>query len=154
VIAARMGLGLTRNAIIGKLSRLPDHLRPIFAPRAPALRARVIPAVFVVPAEPVELPAPVREPDPEPEAVLVKPETEGATLKDISPFGCRWICDDPLPGMMEHALMCAADKRPGSSFCAYHHSLAFLPFTRSAVGKRRFQLSPMSSARAQTAAQA
>lgn len=138
VIARHMGLGLTRNAVIGKLFRLPDHLKPVRRPQSPVMPV-VVKAQRLAPpikAKPVERPAPA----PEPVGPPVKPDTEGARLMDIATNGCRWVTEDAPRGGMSDAIMCAAPKRQGSSFCAWHHQIAFLPFTRSAMGKRRFQL--------------
>jgi len=133
-IARRLGGGLTRSAVIGKLHRLglcggrkPCAPRAaVSAPSTPGLRARPGPASSkIVWLEPV-LDA----------AVIVAPAGAGSGsppsapgakyLRDMGPRECRYGLGDPGIGAGHLQLFCAAPTQ-GHAYCAHHRAIAILP---------------------------
>lgn len=109
--ARRIGkhLGVSANAVIGKLHRLGVKRRPSASTRAvgPA-RAKRPPVAAVAPAAPI-----VRR-LPEPPAVVTP-----KTLLDLDPIDCRWpVGDYPYR-------FCAAPKIDGGAYCGHHRAMAF-----------------------------
>lgn len=107
-IARRLGGGLTRNAVCGKLNRMNGRegsdRKPKPKPQGRMLFSR---APFV--------------PLPEPPPPVDEPESLRISLADIGPNMCRWIALDPLvdPSMCGHPAQ--------GSLCPYHRSRAFQP---------------------------
>ena len=137
-IAAELGLGVTRNAVIGKVHLLGLAGRPKAAvPTAagsrtkPKLVAR--PAVEETPATepvfdtvvaPVPVPmkpfvAPVASND------VVIPATERVTIMDLRESSCRWPMGDPTTSEFR---FCGARTGVGSGpYCTAHSRMAFQP---------------------------
>ena len=137
-IAGELGLGVTRNAVIGKVHRLglagrPKSANPtVGAQRGkPKIAARsaeaesagkveydtvLMPlpdaAVAVVPLRP-----PVSE--------VVIPLTERVTIMDLRDTSCRWPMGDPM--MTEFRFCGARTGGNGVPYCAAHSRLAFQP---------------------------
>lgn len=143
-------LGITRNAVIGKLSRLKaagacpqlsdemmlfkkrtqqitnasiaKHKKPITIKRS-----RLSNIIFVAPK-----PAPARE---APKLVLVPsppPEPVGAhaaPLRHMRRGGCRYITEDFAHGSGDEAVMCGDQQAEGSAFCAHHKALTLVSVT-------------------------
>jgi hypothetical protein len=141
-------LGITRNAVIGKLGRLKaagacpqlsdeimlfkkrtqqitdaniaKHEKPITVKRS-----RLSNLIFVAPK-----PAPAPKP---PKLVLVPaapPEPVGehaAPLRHMPHAGCRYITQDFTPGSGDEAVMCGDQQVKGSAFCAHHKALTLAP---------------------------
>lgn len=120
-IAAELGGGLTRNAVIGRLSRM--GVRRIGAPRASearqkpsAPRAQPLPKLpprkDATPANVDVSPAPQERPE---RPVHASPARgEGVALVDLRPGHCRFI-----PGQVAGArtMFCGAGVVPGKSWC-------------------------------------
>lgn len=151
-------LGITRNAVIGKLSRLKaagacpqlsdemmlfkkrtqqitnssiaKHKKPI-TPR-PRLANLVRAAIKAKTAAPKPAPAPTA-----PKLVLVQsapPEPVGdhaAPLRHMHRTGCRYITEDFTHGSGDEALMCGDQQTEGSAFCAHHKALTLSPVTET-----------------------
>jgi GcrA cell cycle regulator len=105
-IAAK--IGVTRNAVIGKVNRLglvKQDTRPKTVRKLkPHIRnARLEPAVQ---AKPLPLP------------VLDSKSDAPVTLLDLEPHHCRWpVSDAPF-------MFCGGAKQDGSSYCEYHADIA------------------------------
>jgi GcrA cell cycle regulator len=130
-VAERMGEGLTRCAILGKVHRL--GLR-----RGPRMKvARLLvkkPPKKVAPREVSRPEMPPMRPDlrpPEPTA----PGT--LSLLDLRPGQCHWPTGDSVP-----YTFCAAPQEAGSSYCEIHHRMSVWPVPlRAAPAVPRFQSS-------------
>ena len=131
-IAAELGLGITRNAVIGKVHRLglagrakvvtpqPAVVRP--KAKAPAGAAPDIAKPgeaepVVVPLRTVMAPAPVYE--------VALPTTERVTIMELRETSCRWPMGDPSQAEFR---FCGAKTGVGAGpYCATHARLAFQP---------------------------
>jgi len=145
-------LGITRNAVIGKLGRLKaagacpqlsnemmlfkkrtqqitnasiaKHKKPI------TVRSRL--SDLIVVAVKAQKTAPKPAP---PKLVLVpaaplEPVGEhAAPLRDMPRAGCRYITEDFTPGGGDDAVMCGDHQIKGSAFCAHHKALTLAPVT-------------------------
>jgi GcrA cell cycle regulator len=129
-IAARLGGGLTRSAVIGKLHRLgvsggrkPSAPRLTLAPSPPAnVFARPRPAPLKL-----GLPEPLLEAAPISPASGAPPTGPGPKyLRDMSVRECRFGLGDPGPGRGAFQLFCAAPTS-GHAYCAHHRAIAILP---------------------------
>ncbi len=129
-IAARLGGGLTRSAVIGKLHRLgvsggrkPSAPRLTTAPSPPALKAaRPDPALLTL-----KWPLPILEAPPISPARGAPPSAPGPKyLRDMAPRECRFGLGDPGPGNGAFQLFCAAPTT-GHAYCAHHRAVAILP---------------------------
>jgi GcrA cell cycle regulator len=129
-IAAELGGGLTRSAVIGKLHRLGvSGGRKPSAPRVGA--AASAPPGAVSKSEPVALrliwPEPIPPAQPISAASGAPPSTSGAKyLRDMGPRECRFGLGDPGPGQGAFQLFCAAPTT-GHAYCAHHRAIAVLP---------------------------
>ena len=115
VIAAALGHGITRNAVMGKMHRM-GYRRPNFKPRV----------VKVRPSAPATVtPGPIRrskfQPPPpmlasEATALPPEPPIDGVTIMELTPTTCRWpIGDDRY---------CGGHAPWKKSYCAKHHSVS------------------------------
>jgi GcrA cell cycle regulator len=129
-IAARLGGGLTRSAVIGKLHRLGvNGGRKPSAPRltvAPSLPLRKIGGPSPAPLG-LRRPEPILEPFPVGAANGAPPSGPGPKyLRDMTPRECRFGLGDPGPGNGAFQLFCAAPTT-GHAYCAHHRAIAILP---------------------------
>lgn len=122
-IAAVIGKGLSKSAVIAKRSRLGFERAAAYVPqRSMAKAARDAEA----PQKPTNLrlvtppPAPIDLP-----RKIVTGGTSGR-LADLERDDCRWIVEDGPPGHMDQAVMCGEPKREGSAYCACHHALTIV----------------------------
>jgi GcrA cell cycle regulator len=134
-IAGRLGGGLTRSAVIGKLHRLglcggrkPSAPRtPATSPATPGLRVRPGPTLL-------KMVWPQPDPDVAPPRVgrlaagaAPPPSAPGAKyLRDMGPRECRFGLGDPGEGHGALQLFCAAPTT-GHVYCAHHRAIAILP---------------------------
>lgn len=134
-IAARIGAGATRNAVIGKISRMGitlyyavENNRRKTPPPAAARPPR--PAkIASIPKRPA---TPKTEPDrPSPDGyspVPASPANERArnvTILDLPMWrACKFITGENADGL---ALYCADDAPKGSSWCPHHRAIVFNP---------------------------
>lgn len=106
-------LGISRGAVLGKAHRLglSTHKARSSPPRpkpAPEWKPK---AKSLPPAPPiVDAPAP--------------PEWLGVRLLELGPQACRYPQGDAVPFSF-----CGARKQDGSSYCQYHHRLAYHPLS-------------------------
>ena len=144
-IAKKMGF-TSRNAVIGKLSRLrrqqvigPSKNPPCRRASGPA-PAQVVATYPPRPAAPARPPrayvkrvAPASHPEP-------GGEHAGALL-DIGPNGCRWIEASFVHGAGASQAMCGAQvKTEGKAYCAHHHALAYWPESMAESRRRQEKL--------------
>ena len=143
-IAGRLGSGVTRNAVIGKVHRLNLSGRApqprTSQPRAPrkqrepslAGRANGMPsmptagATALKPMLRVEVqPRPQSLPEPKPVRLVDLPKGGGrVTILHLSEKTCKWPIGDP--GSDEFCF-CGHGPRDGSPYCEYHARLAYQP---------------------------
>lgn len=117
-IAAGLGGGMSRNAVIGKLHRLglaptgrtvaakPGRPKVTKTRRHPFNQPRALALALETAAPIIELP-----PDQSPDA---------CTIIQLTSESCRWPLGEPSPDM----LYCGSQKWPGSSYCARHARLS------------------------------
>ena len=122
-IAAALGNGLTRNAVIGKLGRMKNKgLRPDRGSIQPntKLRRQPPPSIKPTPASPLAAPVP---PVAAPEPV----GTHAATLANLRPQGCKWIANIFLLGEGDTALMCGELRFGDGPYCKRHYRMGKSP---------------------------
>lgn len=135
IIAARLG-GVTRNAVIGKVSRLgltgriTTHRQPT-RPKAAMRRARIAglqrAKLFLSPVQKLKGEPFVPQPEPvipphERQPILVRKD-DGLHANDaLTPESCRWPCGDV--GDADFGF-CGHTKVPGLPYCAPHARIAF-----------------------------
>jgi len=152
-------LGITRNAVIGKLGRLKaagacpqlsdemmlfkkrtqqitnaniaKHKKPI------TVRSRLSDLIVVA------IKAQKTAPKPAPQKLVLvtatPPEPVGAhaaPLRHAPHAGCRYITEDFAPGSGDDAVMCGDQQTKGSAFCAHHKALTQPPVTETVRRKR------------------
>jgi len=126
-------IGVTRNAVIGKISRLGLSLgraRGAMPGRMRASRARAAPAR---PSRMLHVLRQVAAMAPESFATAQAPAVESArrcSLLELTGGGCRWPLGDPCKPDFG---FCGNDAIAGFSYCAGHMRIAYrLPYTRCA----------------------
>lgn len=97
-IAAKLGEGVTRNAVIGKAHRLGLASRP-----SPLKTEKAKPA-----------PAPSKTPEVE--------ERQKITLLQLTERMCKWPIGHPGEADFQ---FCGEDSNPGQPYCQHHASLAY-----------------------------
>ena len=135
-ISAELGLGVTRNAVIGKVHRLGLSGRPKTANAATPMTPRERQAPRRQPSRP-SAPAtrgnlalslqtrPMAERTPRPMEQVVIPISERVTLMELKESMCRWPLGDPST---QEFRFCG-NKSPsgGGPYCAYHARIAYQP---------------------------
>jgi GcrA cell cycle regulator len=142
-IAGRLGAGVTRNAVIGKVHRLnlsgrvqqPRSAQPR-APRKqrePSMPGRAsgmpsMPSAGNTAMKPVmraEVQVrPVAIPEPQPLRLVDLPKDGRVTILHLSDKTCKWPIGDPGS---EEFCFCGHGPRDGSPYCEYHARLAYQP---------------------------
>lgn len=121
-IAAELGGGLSRNAVIGKVHRLGLSLRAarMQPKKTYKPRQKPQPRSFTRPvsSEPT-LPNPPPEP-PLPDGVI--PKGQRCTLLHLTSKTCRWPIGDPLDADF---YFCGEMPVVGDPYCAHHHGIAY-----------------------------
>ena len=122
-------IGVTRNAVIGKMNRLglsrPKHVlagKP--EPRRAAWRSRNVTRLFTQHRILVELPP---EPAPGTDAIHHGP---GCSLLELSPGQCRWPISEP--GAADFCF-CGNNQVEGLPYCGGHARLAYKAAARSSA---------------------
>jgi GcrA cell cycle regulator len=140
-IAGRLGMGVTRNAVIGKVHRLNLAGRATqprtSVPRAP--RETRIPGIVRThePSMPTAGSAalkaiprsetqarPLALPEPKPLRLVDLPKDGRITILHLSDKTCRWPIGDPGT---EEFCFCGHGPRDGSPYCEYHARIAYQP---------------------------
>ena len=123
-IAGRLGMGVTRNAVIGKVHRLglAGRVTPTRPARRPQRAARPRPTA-----------APVQPPRPRPAPVIVDVEPvrfangRMANVLTLNERTCKWPIGDPTD---ENFGFCGHAATPGCPYCAEHAQMAYQPVAR------------------------
>ena len=136
-IAAELGGGISRNAVIGKVHRLglSGRVKPAAAlaparPRKPRAPSHPLTTVFAVHGNAALAHVPAPEPLAQPlvEVVrapeLVPLECERVTIMELRECMCRWPIGDPS---REEFRFCGSRTAPGVSYCTHHTSIAYQP---------------------------
>ena len=144
-IAGRLGSGVTRNAVIGKVHRLnlsgraqPQRMaqpRAPRKPREPSLATRAgggglpsLPTAGNTALRPVMRasvqPRPQALPEPEPLRLVDLSQDGRVTILHLSDKTCKWPIGDPGS---EEFCFCGHGPREGSPYCEYHARLAYQP---------------------------
>ncbi|WP_290541517.1 GcrA family cell cycle regulator [Aestuariivirga sp.] len=143
-IAGRLGNGVTRNAVIGKVHRLNLSGRVqqqrVTAPREPRKqREPSLPprAGSSMPSMPTAGSAalkptmraethirPAAIPEPQPLRLVDLPKDGRVTILHLSDKTCKWPIGDPGS---EEFCFCGHGPREGSPYCEYHARLAYQP---------------------------
>ena len=143
VIAGRLGAGISRNAVIGKVHRLGLSGRATPArtsaprprrPRQPshpggqsggqAGRTRMFPTSGANALKAQICQERVVEPDPDPIRLVDIPKGERTNLLMLSDKTCRWPIGDPGT---EDFFFCGMSPRESTPYCEYHARLAYQP---------------------------
>jgi GcrA cell cycle regulator len=135
-IAARIGNGVTRNAVIGKVHRLglsgrvakvrtpqPKPQRKIYEPH----RANLVSGANALKPSFRPHPKPIAIPEPEPEPIrLIEVPTgeQRCSIMHLSDRTCRWPIGDPGT---EEFCFCGTKPREKGPYCEYHARMAYQP---------------------------
>jgi GcrA cell cycle regulator len=143
-IAGRLGAGVTRNAVIGKVHRLNlsgraqpqrnTQPRAPRKPREPSLAARAggaLPSLATAGSNALKpmmraamQPRPQALPEPQPLRLVDLPQDGRVTILHLSDKTCKWPIGDPGS---EDFCFCGHGPRDGSPYCEYHARLAYQP---------------------------
>ena len=142
-IAARLGMGVTRNAVIGKVHRLnlsgrvtqprstepraprktrePSHPgRPVGSPSMPSTGNTALKTFVRI--EPIQ--RQIALPEPQPLRLVDLPKGGRVTILHLSDKTCKWPIGDPGN---ESFCFCGHNPRDGAPYCEYHARLAYQP---------------------------
>lgn len=133
-VAAEIGAGITRNAVIGKIHRLglahraktPVATRPRIAKPARAQTQTRPLATSVIGNVALALaPRTLELPDVRPQQEVVIPISDRVTIMELREAMCRWPIGDPTSTDFR---FCGA-KSPGGGapYCGYHAGVAYQP---------------------------
>ncbi len=142
-IAGRLGNGVTRNAVIGKVHRLnlsgraPQPRSSVPRPRrarepshpggraTPSIHLPTTGATALKPSFRAEVhPRPLPVPEPKPLRLVDLPKDGRVTILHLSDKTCKWPIGDPGA---EDFCFCGHKPRDGSPYCEYHARLAYQP---------------------------
>jgi GcrA cell cycle regulator len=144
-IAARLGMGVTRNAVIGKVHRLnlsgrqpaqrtaaPRASRKVSRePSAPGSRPMGTPSMPTAGAtalksyaQPQHRPMAQPLPEPKPLRLVDLPKDGRITILHLSDKTCKWPIGDPTH---DDFCFCGHNPRDGSPYCEYHARIAYQP---------------------------
>lgn len=147
-IAGRLGDGITRNAVIGKVHRLGLSGRATPArtasprprrPRQPSHPGRVstMPTAGANALKPQayerRAPRPEPEPVPEPLHLVNLPKSERLSLLMLNENTCRWPIGEPGT---EDFFFCGMAPHASQPYCEYHTRMAYQPLHERRRAKR------------------
>ena len=137
-IATQLGMGVTRNAVIGKVHRLrlsgrataprstaPRSARKTREPSVPG-RSPSMPTAGANALKPnmYYAPRPMALPEPKPMRLVDNAKDGRITILHLSDRTCKWPIGDP---MKEDFCFCGHGPRDGSPYCEYHARIAYQP---------------------------
>ena len=137
-IAGRLGAGISRNAVIGKVHRLglsgratparvasprPRRPRQPSHPSHPG-RSRMFQTAGATALKPQVCQERVVHPEPEPIRLVDVPKGERVNLLMLSDKTCRWPIGEPGTGDF---FFCGMSPRESTPYCEYHARLAYQP---------------------------
>lgn len=124
-IATQLGDGLTRNAVIGKMSRVGQQSgRPVKVLPPTSVKPKVERKIVVRPAPVkvfVELPEPL-------------PVNGGLTIMQLTEQTCKWPLGDPRLPTFRY---CGCQVEEGKRYCSYHHQKGIVPLVEYRKGERK-----------------
>lgn len=134
-VAAELGAGVTRNAVIGKIHRLglAERGKPATAPRPRAPRASRNPASESAARMPMVMgnvalaaaPRPVALRVEVPQEDVVVQLSQRVTLMELRESTCRWPLGDPTTPDFR---FCGANSNAGEGpYCRHHSNIAYQP---------------------------
>lgn len=128
-IAVQLGSGLTRNAVIGKMSRLGQQRgrarEPVSdRPARPKAERKVM---IRPPVARVERPTFVELPEP-------LPVNGGLTIMQLTERTCKWPLGDPRLPTFRY---CGCQVEEGKRYCSYHHQKGIVPLVEYRKGERK-----------------
>jgi len=144
-IAGRLGNGVTRNAVIGKVHRLnlsgraPQPRSSVPRPRrtrepshpghpgrsTPSIHLPTTGATALKPSLRAEMqPRALPVPEPQPLRLVDLPKDGRVTILHLSDKTCKWPIGDPGA---EDFCFCGHKPRDSSPYCEYHARLAYQP---------------------------
>jgi GcrA cell cycle regulator len=123
-------LGISRNAVLGKVHRLDLAERAPSPPRFKVLKSGLKIKRIPKPQKQIPQVAPlvaliIAKPRP------AAPKSAKLSLLDLTNETCRW------PQGHSNFTFCSHSPRAGSSYCEYHFKLGFLPLKRSSSSEQR-----------------
>jgi GcrA cell cycle regulator len=138
-IAGRLGYGVTRNAVIGKVHRLglSGRVTPQRTARPRPRRTRepshpgrpMLPIHGATALKPMHRIEPAVRAEPEPEPIRLVdvhvPQGERVNILMLSDRTCRWPVGDP--GSEDFCFCGHTPKASGGPYCDYHARIAFQP---------------------------
>src|SRR5215210_7113136 len=136
-IAAELGEGVSRNAVLGKAHRLglaqgEAKVASTPRPRKPTRPPDPAPAVEPPPQNDPDA-APMMSNRPPTEAAelprrdeAIVPQSEGVTIMELREGVCRWPLGDPTTAEFRY---CGARAVEGLPYCAHHAQMAYQPAT-------------------------
>ena len=132
-IATELGLGVSRNAVIGKIHRLGLSGRTASPVQAEASADKPKPLMKPVTRVPVPVdPAPIAQakpfalPQPLPISDVVIPFSDRVTIMDLRETMCRWPLGDPTSSEFR---FCGCRTAGAIPYCSAHARVAFQPVT-------------------------
>jgi GcrA cell cycle regulator len=144
-IAGKLGMGVTRNAVIGKVHRLnlagrvtaPRNQAPRAQRKAPGTGGPSIPRSPSAPsmptagatalksyAQPHSSPRLAPLPEPKPLRLVESSKDGRITILHLSDKTCKWPIGDPTH---DDFCFCGHGPRDGSPYCEYHARMAYQP---------------------------
>jgi GcrA cell cycle regulator len=135
-IAAELGEGVSRNAVLGKAHRLglaQGEARVASSPRSrKPTRQPDLPPTEEASAQNDAVPAPMMPARPPAAQAaelpgreeLVVPRSEGVTIMELREAMCRWPLGDPTTPEFRY---CGARAAEGLPYCAHHTQIAYQP---------------------------
>ncbi len=131
-IARRLGQGVSRCAVIGKLRRLGLRREAVSSPGArPPKPARTPQAQRTITrprrrgVDPAIVNAVTGARAARAHVVVLAPANQGARLADLRHGQCRFPLDDPGPGQMHRTRFCAGPAAEGETYCPHHARVCF-----------------------------
>ena len=131
-IAAKLGLSVTRNSVLGKLFRLgllkkrPDGYKTR-KPKEP--RKTVLVPKISKPSIPILFPQKLRTSVP-----LGPPKSKFLSVLQLTNSTCRWPIGDPQHSDFH---FCGHEPRDSSPYCAYHANKATQPLKKATVSEQK-----------------
>jgi GcrA cell cycle regulator len=131
VVAARMGAGITRNAVIGQAFRMglskgvkaASPCRIVKRIRkAVSAAAKSVPVARVAEASPLPFPPQMPELAPLADPIETLPDTVLVGTMELMSTTCRWPLGDPRG---EGFGYCGRHCEPAASYCVHHQALAY-----------------------------
>lgn len=143
-IAAELGQGVTRNAVIGKVHRLGLSGRA----KAPASSAPRVRKTTRAPSHPMTMnrgnlalaprampiARPVIDYQPQVAEDVVVPLSERVTIMELRETMCRWPMGDPST---DEFRFCGGPSPVGTPYCTFHERVAYQPSTLRSRDKKR-----------------